>query len=104
MVDTLEFNGRTVRVEANWNAYVAFLEAVGRDDMTGLAQLASLRPSDIAPLMAACINEGERLEGRESHVTALEIGEGRNVGANAKFIEIYTRQAAPKTAPDSKKE
>lgn len=104
MIDTLVLNGREVRVEANWNAVVAFLEATGKDNWEGLTGISKLKPSDVAPLMAACINEGERLEGRESKLTAQDIGATNDYSAITKFVEIYIRQSAPKTAPDPKKE
>ena len=60
--DYIEIDGKKVRVEANWNALTAFLAATGRNTMDGLSDLATMKPTDIAPLMAACANEGERLE------------------------------------------
>ena len=54
--------------------------------------------------MAACINEGERLEGRESNLTAQDIGSNKDYSVITKFVEIYIKQSSPKTAPDPKKE
>lgn len=80
-------------MEANWNALSNFLKAVGRDTLEGLSDISNMKPSDIAPLMAAAINEGERLEGRESHLTGESIGEViRPVHVN-KFMEIYISQS-----------
>ncbi len=97
-------DGRTFRVELNWNALVAFLESSGRDDVRELASLVSLKPSDLAGLLAAGINEGERMEGREANFTANEIGALADVGTITAFIGIFTRQTQPKGAEPAKKE
>lgn len=94
--DFLTIQGKQVRVEANWNAIVAFLEASGRDSMQDLANFGTIKPSDVAGLMAACINEGERLEGRESSYSAQEIGQIGDFKAMTDFLSIYFRQSAPK--------
>lgn len=95
--DYLDLNGKQVRVECNWNALVSFLEASGQNDMSALANLAQLRPSDVAGLMAACINEGERIEGRESNYTAESIGQTASYAAIGEFLAIYVRQSTPAT-------
>ena len=51
--DYIIIDGKKVRVEANWNALTAFLDATGRNTMDGLSDLAVMKPTDIAPLMAA---------------------------------------------------
>ena len=104
-MDQITLNdGRTFRVELNWNALVNFLESSGRDDVRELANLAALKPSDLAGLLAAGINEGERLEGREVSFTAHEVGALVDFGTMAEFISIFTRQTAPKGQPEEKKE
>lgn len=90
----IEICGKTYRVEVNWNALSAFLVAVGRDTLEGLSDIASMRPSDIAPLMAAAINEGERLEGRESHLTGEVLGAMIRPSHVGEFMEIYIRQSS----------
>ncbi|WP_322290567.1 hypothetical protein [Paratractidigestivibacter sp.] len=102
--DYLDLNGQRVRVECNWNALVSYLEASGQNDMSALANLAQLRPSDVAGLMAACINEGERLDGRESDYTAESIGASASYAAIGEFLAIYVRQSTPaKPAAEEKK-
>lgn len=91
-------DGRTFRVELNWNAIVAFLEDSGRDDIRELANLVSLKPSDLAGLLAAGINEGARLDGIADRVTAEEVGALVNVSIMAEFIQIFTKQTQPKGA------
>ena len=103
MVDTLVLNGREVRVEANWNAVVAFLEATGQDNWEGLTGIGKLKPSDVAPLMAACINEGERLEGRESHLSPLDVGAIIRPKDVEAFMQIYVRQSAAQVEVDGGK-
>lgn len=89
----INIGGKEYRVEVNWNALSAFLKAVGRDTLEGLSDIASMKPSDIAPLMAAAINEGERLEGRESHLTGESLGEVIRPIHVGKFMEIYIQQS-----------
>ncbi len=96
-------DGRTFRVELNWNAIVAFLESSGRDDVRELANLASLKPSDLAGLLAAGINEGERLDGRTSNLTAADVGSVAGLNVMAQFIAIFTKQTSPKGAPEEEK-
>lgn len=96
-------DGRTFRVEVNWNAIVAFLEASNRDDVRALADFSSLRPSDLAGLLAAGINEGERLEGREANFSEKEIGALVDINTVAEFIRIFTRQTQAKGAGDDGK-
>ena len=96
-------DGRSFRVEVNWNAIVAFLEASNRDDIRALADLSMLKPSDLAGLLAAGINEGARLDGAQERVTAEEVGTIADVGVMAEFIAIFTRQTKPKGEPDAGK-
>lgn len=103
MNDYIVIDGKKVRVEANWNALTAFLSATGRDTMEGLSDLASMKPSDIAPMMAACINEGERLDGKDADYTGQKIGEICGMTEMVQFINVYARQTSPKL-PASKKE
>ena len=103
-MDRISLNdGRTFRVEVNWNALVAFLETSGRDDIRELANLASLKPSDLAGLLAAGINEGERLEGNEVSFTPEEIGALVDFSTIGEFIGIFTRQTQPKGVKDDGK-
>lgn len=102
--DFITIAGKQYRVEANWNAQVAYLVATGRDTMGGLTQLGSIRPSDVAPLMVACIAEGERLEGRESDLTAERIGEVCSYDDFKAFLDIFGRQINPQKADEPKKD
>ena len=88
--------GTQVRVEANWKAITDFLRSVGRDTLQGIADLASLPPSDMAPLMAACLNEGERLDGREASFTAGWIEENCGFVEVGAFITEFLYQITPK--------
>ena len=103
-MDRITLNdGRTFRVEVNWNAIMAFLEASNRDDVRELANFSSLKPSDLAGLLAAGINEGERLEGNEVNFTAKEIGALVGMNTMAEFISIFTRQTQPRGAAEPEK-
>lgn len=104
-MDRIEINGNAYRVEVNWNAITAFLEASGRDDVQSLIGLSSLKPSDLAGLLAAAINEGERLEGRECALKAEEVGAMAGFDTMAQFIQIFTKQTTPRgSTEDGKKE
>ena len=103
-MDRIELNGNAYRVEVNWNAITAFLEASGRDDVQSLIGLSTLKPSDLAGLLAAAINEGERLEGRECALTAEEVGAQAGFDTMAQFIQIFAKQTNPKGTEEGKKE
>lgn len=92
----INIGGKDYRVEVNWNALSSFLKAVGRDTLEGLSDISNMKPSDIAPLMAAAINEGERLEGRESRFTGESIGEVIRPSHVSKFMAIYIDQSRAK--------
>lgn len=93
--DTIVLGGIEYRVEANWNALSAFLKEVGRDTIDGLISFKNLRPSEIPILMVACITEGERLEGREFNMTALDLGAIIKIEDANAFLDIYVRQSEP---------
>lgn len=88
--------GSQVRVEANWKAITSFLTSVGRDNLQGITDLTKMSPSDMAPLMAACLNEGERLDGHESNFTATWIEENCSFAEMSSFITEFLYQATPK--------
>lgn len=96
-------DGRTFRVELNWNAFVTFLEGSGRDDVRELVNLASIKPSDLAGLLSAGIHEGERLEGRDVRFTPKEIGALADFQVMTDFIQIFSRQTQPKGDPEPEK-
>ncbi len=87
--------GKKYRVEANWNAIVNFLKSVGRDSFKDFSEIMTLHPSDVAPMMAAAINEGERLDGRDTHVTPEDLGAVCSITELTEFIEIYSAQLNP---------
>ena len=101
--DTIVIGGKQYRVEVNWNALTAFLEAVGRDTIDELASFTTIRPSEITALMAACIVEGERLDGRKCSVTYQDLGAVISPNDVAAFMDIYVRQSAPKMEVDEPK-
>ena len=93
--DYIEIAGRRLRVESNWNALTAFLDAVGRNTLDELSKIDSIRPSELTALMAACIEEGERLDGRGGAPTALDLGAVITPDDVRRFLEIYVRQSNP---------
>jgi hypothetical protein len=102
-IDHITIAGRTFRVEVNWNATTAFLQAVGRDSIDELSKIQSFRPSELTALMAACIAEGERLDGNTDTPTALDLGAIIRPDDVAKFLEIYIRQSSPQMDVDPPK-
>lgn len=99
----ITIGGKTYRVEVNWNALSNFLKAVGRDTLEGLSEISALRPSDIAPLMAAAINEGERLEGRDAQLTGEILGEMIRPSHVSDFMDIYIAQSRAQVEADPAK-
>ena len=101
--DYITIAGNRYRVEVNWNALTAYLEARGTDSMEALANIGHLRASDIAPLLAACIEEGERLEGRTVKLSALDIGAKVGLTEVSEFLNIYLKQSSPQIPAESQK-
>ena len=97
-MDRITINGREYRVEANWRAITAYLKEQGTDSLEAVGDVVSLSPSTIGGLMAACINEGERLEGRDSHLSKDMLDDlrpGDAIKAVNEFVHIYISQSAP---------
>jgi hypothetical protein len=103
MMDRMEIGGKSVRIEANWNAITSFLKAKGDDSLKALSEIGNFTPSDLSLLMACCANEGERMDGREQCYTAEKIGEICSIAEISQFIGIYSAQTtAHVTVHDSK--
>ena len=51
--DYIEIAGKRYRVESNWNALTAFLEAVGRNTLEELSKIDSIKPTELTAMMAA---------------------------------------------------
>ena len=93
--DYIEIMGKRFRVESNWNALTAFLEAVGRNTLDELSRIDTIRPSELTALMAACIAEGERLDGRDGAPSALDLGAVISPDDVRVFMDIYVKQSSP---------
>lgn len=102
-MDYLEISGKKYRIEANWNAITAFLLAVNANDSVSLGNALNLKPSDYPAMMAACINEGERLDGRECNLKGSDIAVMCGIGEMMQFLAIFNRQAFPATTPEKEK-
>lgn len=94
--DYIKIGGKEYRVEVNWNALAAFLVAVGRDSIDELVNFGTIRPSEMTALIAACIVEGGRLDGRECSLSALDLGAVIGHKDVEAFMDIYIRQSAPR--------
>lgn len=102
--DTLIIGDIEVRVACNMNALLDFAKETGNDDFAALSNITKLKPSDMLPLIAACVREGERLEGRECSLTAKDIGAVAGFGLLTDFMGIFGRAMAPViTVEDEKK-
>ena len=103
--DYIEIAGKRYRVESNWNALTAFLDAVGRNTLDELSKIDAIRPSELTAMMAACIAEGQRLDGSKDCPSALDLGAVIKPDDVREFLEIYARQSNPQLGTDeSKKE
>ena len=97
--------GTEHRVEANWNAITSYLTARGNDSLQGLSDISSLAPSELPHLMAACVNEGERLEGHDCNLTAEWIGENCGMTELTAFVSAFCSMVTPQVpAEKAKKE
>ena len=103
MNETMTIGGKEFRVECNMNALMEFLQERGTDDFSALADVKKLKPSDMLPLMAACIREGERLEGRECSLTSKDLGAMADFSSLGSFIAIFNRAMAPAVTVEEKK-
>lgn len=103
MNETMTIGGKEFRVECNMNALMEFLQERGTDDFSALADVTKLKPSDMLPLMAACIREGERLEGRECSLTSKDLGAMADFSSLGSFIAIFNRAMAPAVTVEEKK-
>ncbi|MBO4657953.1 MAG: hypothetical protein J5639_09300 [Bacteroidales bacterium] len=90
-------------VACNMNALMDFLQERGTDDFSALADVSKLKPSDMLPLMAACLREGERLEGRECTITAKDLGAIADFGLLNSFMEIFGKTMVPAVSGGEKK-
>lgn len=101
--DYIEIAGKRYRVESNWNALTAFLDSVGRNTLEELSKVDSIRPSELTALMAACIAEGQRLDGSKDAPSALDLGAVITPEDVREFLDIYVRQSNPQLNQDELK-
>ena len=99
----LNIGGVDYDVACNMNALMDFLEESGSDDFSAFANIGKLKPTDMLPLMAACIREGERLAGRECNISAKEIGAVADFSILTQFMEIFGKAFSPKVTAEEKK-
>lgn len=94
--------GAEMQCACNMNAIMAFMQARGTDDFSAFANISQLKPSDLLPLIAACVHEGERLAGRECNITAEEIGEEADFTLFNDFLQIFGRAIKPAVVEEKK--
>lgn len=98
-------NGQLYPAVANFNAVAAYLRYVGRDTMDGLMDIAKLSPSDCPALVAACVNEGLRIDGKDERFTPEQIGAAPNSleEVPVAIAEIFKELTPGASGQDSKK-
>ena len=101
--DYIEIAGKRYRVESNWNALTAFLEAVGRNTLEELSKIDSIKPTELTAMMAACIAEGQRLDGSKDAPSAMDLGAVITPDDVRTFLDIYVRQSTPQVSQDEPK-
>lgn len=100
----IKLNGIEYPAAANFNAVAAYLRFVGRDTIDGLMDISKLSPSDCTALVAACVNEGMRLEGREERLSPADVGASPSsiVEVPEAIAEIF-RELSPGPSGEEKK-
>ena len=78
-------------IAVNWNAISGYLIKTGNDTFDAVASVSAITPSQMPVLMAECIREGERLEGREFTMSATELGANLGVSEINEFAVIFGR-------------
>ena len=101
--DYIEIAGKRYRVESNWNALTAFLEAVGRNTLEELSKIDSIKPTELTAMMAACIAEGQRLDGSKDVPSAMDLGAVITPDDVRTFLDIYARQSNPQVSQEEPK-
>ena len=101
--DYIEIAGKRYRVESNWNALTAFLEAVGRNTLEELSKIDSIKPTELTAMMAACIAEGQRLDGSKDVPSAMDLGAVITPYDVRTFLDIYVRQSNPQVSQEEPK-
>lgn len=101
--DYIEIAGKRYRVESNWNALTAFLEAVGRNTLEELSKIDSIKPTELTAMMAACISEGQRLDGSKDVPSAMDLGAVITPDDVRTFLDIYVRQSNPQVSQEEPK-
>ena len=105
-MDKVIIFGREYRVEVNWRAITNYLKSRDEDSLDAMADVFKMKPSTIPGLMAACINEGERLEGRDTVVTESLLNEMAPLEALKvvkEFADIFNSQMVPVIPEEPKK-
>ena len=103
MAEILNIGGVDYEVVCNMNAIMDFLTERGSDDFSAFANIGKLKPTDMLPLMAACIREGERLAGRDCAISGKDIGAVADFSILTKFMEIFSRAYSPRVTVEEKK-
>lgn len=97
--DYLTIAGQQYRVEANWDAFVSFCEIRGYDTLESIDMLKNIKMRDLAPLMWACIKEGEKQDGREFGLSLNEFSPLLMPIHITQFMPIYVKHTKQPDAP-----
>lgn len=89
--DHIEINGKSYRIEFNWNAISDFCRREGLI-LSDLDDLAKCTPAQITSLIHSGITEGCRLEKTDFPYSELDLGAMLNPASIREITTIYTRQ------------
>ncbi len=74
MKEYIELEGKKYRIEFNWNTITEFCELKNISDLSALDSLKNLSAGDLRLFIHCALKEGERMDGKEFNITALELG------------------------------
>lgn len=88
-------------IAVTFAAVAAYLEAVGENNAEGMEGFTKLPPSRYPHLIAACVNEGLRKEGRDERLSVEAVADCDLFEVSAAVTTIFGAMA-PKTTPRGK--
>ncbi len=96
-------NGNEYPIAATFAAVASYLEMVGQDNPEGMAAFVKLPPSRYPYLIAACVNEALKKEGREERLTVEEISDCDFMEVSTAVAVIFTEMSPKNTPPQEPK-
>jgi hypothetical protein len=94
MKEYIELAGKKYRIEFNWNTITDYCEIKNITDLSALDSLASLSPGELRQFLHCAIKEGERMDGRELEITAVEFGGMLKFDDIQKLMQVFQKQSS----------